>query len=181
MPCLPDSANTCRILIINQTSCRSPMISRGEDNRFAGSIILKRDTGRGHLARFHYQSHGNTRTRFGQIMPQLRIILLLALYPSWPTKLPVAPGDRLTLPLRSSSQNTCANPDHVLLMWFYKRIISYASTGLSVSTLALSPSLTEPDPESKSGDEARPFYSSQENEANTKSAQRIRVRVSIVS
>jgi hypothetical protein len=66
-------------------------------------------------------------------------------------------------------------------MWFYKRIVSYASTDLSVSTFALIPSLTEPDPESKSGDEARPFYSSQENEANPKSAQRVQVRVSIVS
>lgn len=181
MPCLPDSANTCRILIINQTSCRSPMIPMGEDDRVAGSTILKRDTRRGHLARLHYQSHGNTWTRFGQVMPRLCIILILAIYPSWPTKLPVAPGDRFTLPLRSSSQNTCADPDHVLLLWFYKRIVSYASTGLSVSTFALMTSLTEPDPESKSGDEARPFYSSQENEANSKSAQRVQARVSIVS
>lgn len=52
---------------------------------------------------------------------------------------------------------------------------------MSVSTFALIPNLTEPDPESKSGDEARPFYSSQENEANPKSAQRVQVRVSIVS
>lgn len=157
------------------------MIPMGEDDRVAGSTILKRDTGREHLARFHYQSHSNTWTHFGQVMPQLCIGLLLALYPSWPTKLPVAPGDRFTLPLRSSSQNTCADPDHVLLMWFYKRIVSYSSSGLSVSTFALSPDSTEPDPESKSGNEARPFYDTQENEANPKSAQRVQARASIVS
>jgi hypothetical protein len=66
-------------------------------------------------------------------------------------------------------------------MWFYKRIISYASTGLSVNTFASIPGLTEPDPESKSGDEARPFYDTQETEANPKSAQRVQARVSIVS
>jgi hypothetical protein len=65
------------------------MISRGKDNRFAGSTILKRDTGRGHLARFHYQSHGNIWTRFGQILPQLRIVL----------------EDHFTLPLRWSSKH----------------------------------------------------------------------------
>lgn len=123
-------------------------------------------------------SRGLVSTRF---CLNCAVVVFLPLKPSWSTKLSVAPEDRFTLPLLRSFQYTCANPDHVLLMWIYKRIISYASTGLSVNTFASIPGLTEPDPESKSGDEARPFYDTQENEANPKSAQRVQARVSIVS